>query len=130
MSAFQAAKNLRKVFLRSDLAISSVCSRRVASLSQYVCTNRATNAAANQTGNNVPKNLPIYVHVLIGLIAGAITDPLGAWIYFAFIEKFLAKQSLLRGSKTWSDTPASIAGGDQQESCVYRFYNPLHSRCF
>ena len=59
----------------------------------------ASDAAADKRGKHIAHRIPFYWHVCIGIIGGMMAGPIGAFIYFAFIEKFLARQSLLRASK-------------------------------
>jgi hypothetical protein len=77
----------------------------IAALGQEVRDNRSRDSAANtatdKARKNTLKNLPIYVHVLIGFVAGMVSGPLGALVYFIFIENLLANQSLHRCSKVF-----------------------------
>jgi hypothetical protein len=62
--------------------------------------NRAGNSPANATGQkpgeDISKDFPFYLHLLFGLVGGLIGGPFGALVYFTFIEKFLANQSVHR----------------------------------
>jgi hypothetical protein len=60
----------------------------------------AAYGASRQSGEQaVPDDVPVWVHLVASLIGGVVGGPFGAFIYFAFIEKILAKQSLHRDSK-------------------------------